>query len=476
MKPLAVVILAAGQGTRMKSDLAKVLHPLLGRPMLAYPLGAARALKPQRTVVVIGVQGDQVRRSFQGDRTLRFAVQKKQKGTAHAVMAAMPSLRGFRGDVLVLYGDTPLITAASLKLLVGAHRRTKAAVSLLTARVEEPFGYGRIIRDHSGRVERIIEEKDCSAREKKIKEINPGFYCYDLGFLKKALPGVGNRNRQKEYYLTDLLEIAVEGGSKVASVLADDPDEIIGVNSRADMAMVGGLLRERINRAHCLAGVTVEDPATTWIEGAVRIGKDTVIEPGARLSGSTVIGAGCVIEMNARIEDSVIGRGVRIKTGSVIEESEVKTGAQVGPMAHLRPGSVIGKDARIGNYVETKKARVGDGSKISHLTYVGDAEVGKNVNIGCGFITCNYDGEKKHLTVIEDDVFVGSDTQTVAPVRIGRGAYIGSGSTITEDVPPGSLALTRPDLVVKKGWAAKKRSVKKTGKKPAKKKVQRRKK
>jgi bifunctional UDP-N-acetylglucosamine pyrophosphorylase/glucosamine-1-phosphate N-acetyltransferase len=459
MKRLAVVILAAGQGTRMKSKRAKVLHPLMGRPMIAYPIGTAKSLKADRVVVVIGVQGDQVKQALARKR-VRFAVQKEQKGTAHAVRAAMPALKGFSGDVVVIYGDGPLLRPETLKKLVALHRRKKADMTLLTVELENPAGYGRIIRNNKGNVTGIVEQKDCTPGQRAIKESNPGIYCYRSDFLKKALPKVKNNNRQKEYYLTDLVQIAVEGGKRVASTKVSDATELIGINSRWEMANAEALLRERINKAHCLAGVTIEDPENTWIEPGVKIGKDAVIERGARICGDTVIGPGCAIEMNVRIEDSVIKKGARIRQGSVIEESEVKEGAQVGPMAHLRPGSVIGKNARIGNFVETKKAIIGDETKASHLTYIGDAQIGKDVNIGCGFITCNYDGEKKWKTIIEDHVFVGSDSQTVAPVRIKKGAYIGSGSTIARDIPAGALAMTRAPLAIKKEWVAKKKAVK----------------
>jgi len=373
------------------------------------------------------------------------------------VMAAMPQLARFSGDVVVVYGDCPLLSARTIKDLVSAHRRQKADLTLLTVDLDDPTGYGRIIRDHKGDILAIVEQKDCNSKERGIREANPGIYCYGSNFLKNQIKKLKNRNAQKEYYLTDLVGLAVSGGFRVASIKASDPEELMGINTRYELARAARSMQRRINREHCEAGITIEDPENTRIEPGVKIGKDARIETGARLCGSTVIGPKCVIEMNVRIEDSVIKKNVRVKQGSVIEESEVGEGTQVGPMAHLRPGSVVGKDVRIGNFVETKKAKIGDGTKISHLTYVGDAEVGRNVNIGCGFITCNYDGENKWLTVIEDDVFVGSDTQTVAPVKIGKGAYIGSGSTITKDVPAGSLALTRASLTVKKAWAKNKK-------------------
>jgi len=455
MKRLAVVVLAAGQGKRMKSGLAKVLHPLLGSPLVDYPLKVAESLKPEKIVVVVGVQGDQVKDAL-SRRGVEFALQKEQKGTGHAVQAALPKLKGFKGDVFVLYGDSPLYRSATAKELVKVHRRKKAAVTLLTAVTDDPTGYGRIIRDGAGNVMSIVEEKDCTEEQRKIKEVNPGLYCYDIDFLRKGLPKLKNNNKQGEYYLTDLAGMAALDHKLVASSTVDDGREVHGVNSLAELARAGAILRQRISGEHALAGVTIEDPENTFIEPGVTIGKETVIEPGVRLAGETKIGPSAVIEMNCRIEDSDIAAGARIKAGSVIEESKVGKNAQVGPMAHLRPGSDIGEDCRIGNFVETKKAKIGKGSKASHLSYIGDAEIGKGVNIGCGFITCNYDGVNKFKTVIEDDVFVGSDSQTVAPVKIGKGAYIGSGSTITEDVPPGSLALTRAPLTIKEGWAKEK--------------------
>jgi bifunctional UDP-N-acetylglucosamine pyrophosphorylase / glucosamine-1-phosphate N-acetyltransferase len=465
MKKLAIVILAAGQGTRMKSEKAKVLHSMLGRAMIHYPLAVAEALKPERVVVVVGVQAEAVKAELAG-RKVRFAPQKEQLGTGHAVMAAMPALKGFAGDVMVLYGDSPLLTAETLKALAARHRGTRAAMSLITVNFANPFGYGRIIRDQRGAVREIVEEKDCTPEQRLITESNPGIYIYDLGFLRKALPKIKNRNQQKEYYLTDLLGIAVGAGARVESAQAADPREVLGFNCRWELASAAAIMQERINRAHCEAGVTIESPMTVIIEPDVKIGKDTVIEPGARITGRSVIGAGCVIESCARISDSTIGPGARIKAGSVIEDSFVQFGADIGPMAHLRPGSDIGAHAHLGNFVETKKAKIGAGTKISHLTYVGDAVIGQDVNLGCGFITCNYDGVHKHQTVIEDNVFVGSDTQAVAPLKIGRGAYIGSGSTLTRDIPPGALALTRAPLVIKEGWATKRAASDKKKKSP----------
>jgi bifunctional UDP-N-acetylglucosamine pyrophosphorylase/glucosamine-1-phosphate N-acetyltransferase len=481
MRRLAVVVLAAGQGTRMKSDRAKVLHPILGRPMIWYPLATALALGAERTVVVTGAQAEQVRSALTG-MGVSFAVQKEQRGTAHAVMAAMPALKGFDGDVLVLYGDGPLWRPETARDLIAIHRRRKADISLVTINLDNPYGYGRILRDGRGRVYGIVEEKDLTPEQKRLPESNPGMYAYRSDFLRLALPRVKTGNAQAEYYLTDLVEIAVAAGKKVESHTIADQAEIVGVNSRAELARASELLRERINRRHGDAGVTIESPADTIIEPEVEIGRDTTIETGARLMGVTVVEEGCTIEAGARIKDSLIGAGstieagcrldrafiragVRIKQNCVLEDCEVAEGVEFGPMSRLRPGSKIGRDVKVGNFVEFKKARIGAGTKVAHLSYIGDADIGANVNVGCGFITCNYDGERKWRTVVEDDVFIGSDSQTVAPVKIGRGAYIGSGSTIAREIPPGALALTRAPLTIKEGWADKKRASKKESKK-----------
>ncbi len=462
MKNLAVVILAAGEGTRMKSGKAKVLHEVLGRPMVSYPLEVARALRPEKTVVVVGVQANEVKAALR-DYEVDFALQKQQKGTGHALMSAMPALQGLDGDVLVFYGDGPCLTADTLKGLIKLHRKRKADMSLLTVELADPSGYGRILRDGSGRVQGIVEHKDCTSSQRSIKEANPGLYCYGAGFLRDNLKRLKNDNRQKEYYLTDLVEMAVKSGLKVASGKVEDPADVLGINSRWELSGVEGVLRERINKGHCLSGVTIQAPETVHIEPGVKIEKDAVIEPGARLCGKTRIGQGAYIEMNTRLTDTEVEANARIKTGSVLEECTIKAGAQIGPMAHIRPGTVVGKDARLGNFVETKKAVIGEGAKISHLSYVGDADIGKRVNLGCGFITCNYDGTDKWKTVVEDDAFVGSDSQTVAPVTIGKGAYIGSGSTITGDVPPGSLSMTRAPQVIKEDWARRKSAGKNQG-------------
>ncbi len=461
MKSLAAVILAAGESKRMRSRTVKVLHQLLGRSLIDYPVELARSAGADPVVVVLGIQAEEVKKHLR-EEPVRFAVQKKQLGTGHAVLSARSALKGFNGDVLILYGDVPLLKKDTIRKLIRSHRRKKARLSLLVTHMPDPKGYGRIIRDHSGHLVHIIEEADCAREQRGIKEVNPGIYCADCGWLFQALPRIKSDNRKVEFYLTDLPALSVKSGSEVNTVAVQDFRETLGINTRAHLHRAQVFLGERINARHLESGVTMEDPAHTYIETGVRIGPDTYLEPGVRLTGRTRIGSDCWIQAQARISHSIIEKGVEIRAGSVIEESLVRTGATVGPMAHLRPGSVVGRGAHIGNYVELKKAVVGDGTKAAHLTYLGDARIGRNVNIGCGTITCNYDGEKKWKTVIGDDVFVGSDTQLIAPVRVGRGAYLGSGSTISKDVPPHSLALTRAPQVHKPGWVKRR---KKGGKK-----------
>ena len=451
----ATIVLAGGKSKRMKTQTSKVLHFLLGKPIIFYPLEIAKSLKSEKIIVVIGKDGDELKKVLSEEK-VEFALQPTPRGTADAVKCALNCLENAQGSVLILYGDAPLFELSTIKRLVKTHLRQNADISLLTAKMPEPKGYGRILRGQKGEVIGIVEEKDASEKERLINEVNAGVYCVKIDFLKTALKKIQPENRQKEYYLTDLISIAYNEGKTIATSSANNWKEILGINTRRELAQATAILRERINQRWMEQGVSIEDPNNVLIEPEVKIGKDTVIEAGARILGKSKIGKNCWIQSGARIVDSVIEDGVEIRQGSVIEESRVKSGAVIGPMAHLRPGSVVGKKARIGNFVELKKAVIGDGTKASHLTYLGDAKIGKNVNIGCGTITCNYDGEKKHQTIIEDEVFVGSDTQLIAPVKVGKGAYIGSGSTITDDVPAHSLAIARARQVVKPGWRKKK--------------------
>lgn len=453
----AALILAAGKGTRMKSGLVKVLHELVGRPMLGWPLAAAREAGAVQIVVVAGHQADQVQEYFSADSGVRIALQEEQLGTGHAVSCSLSQLDGLTGSVLILCGDTPLLSGATLQRLAAEHETSGAAVTVLTARLDRPFGYGRIVRDSEGRVRRIVEQKDASPEEQAIDEVNSGIYCMALDFLRAHIGRLGSENAQNEYYLTDLVGIAVAEHAGCAAVIADDADEIMGVNDRLQLAHAARILRQRINLQLMLSGVTLVDPDQTYVDAGVQVGNDTIIWPGCVLRGKTTIGTSCEIESNVQVTDCSIGDRVHLKAGSVLAESQVSEDVAIGPMAHLRPGTVLQAQVKIGNFVETKKVVMGVGSKASHLTYLGDAEIGSEVNIGCGTITCNYDGKRKHKTVIGDGVFVGSDVQLVAPVTVGANALIAAGTTVTQDVPPDSLAIARTPQVNKNGWCLKKR-------------------
>ena len=458
MKSVATVVLAAGKGTRMKSGLIKVLHPVAGLPMIAWPVAAAREAGSDPIVLVIGHQASAVQGLFRGATDIRCAMQEEQLGTGHAVACTADALAGFRGTVLILCGDTPLLRPETVKNMLAYHRDNKAAITVLTALMDDPFGYGRVVRDESGGVTRIVEQQDATPEEREIREINSGIYCMDSDFLFGNIKGISNDNAQGEYYVTDLLAIAVRKGLTCLALPTADADEIMGVNDRVQLAEAARILRGRINRDHMLNGVTLIDPDQTYIDHGVTIGADTTIHPGCRIDGGSIIGSGCEIDGAVSITDCRIGDDCHIKAASVLESSELGEDVTIGPMAHLRPGSVLGNKVKIGNFVETKKIVMGEGSKASHLTYLGDAEIGRNVNIGCGTITCNYDGVKKHRTVIGDEVFVGSDVQLVAPVTIGRNSLIAAGTTVTIDVPPDSLALSRIPQVNKEGWRLRKKT------------------
>jgi bifunctional UDP-N-acetylglucosamine pyrophosphorylase/glucosamine-1-phosphate N-acetyltransferase len=454
-KKLAAVILAAGQGTRMKSELPKVLHPVMGRPMLSHVVQAAKALDAAPVVAVIGHGAERVRSALQAENLL-FAVQTEQLGTGHALQCAEEALQGFSGDLLLLCGDVPLLRDNTLRELVEHHRQHDAAVTILTAHMANPTGYGRIIRGSNG-VERIVEEKDASDKERQVKEINTGIYLFRAPEVFAFLSQIDNSNAQGEYYLTDVVAAACLQGERVEAILIERAEEAMGINDRVQLAEAGRIMRLRINEAHQRAGVTLLDPEATYIDPDVVIGTDTVIYPGVHLRGKTTVGSGCEIEPGVVVTDCTVGDRVHLKPASVLSESKIGDLCAVGPMAHLRPGTVLTGNNKIGNFVETKKAVIGEKSQASHLSYIGDASLGRNVNIGCGTITCNYDGVNKHQTTIEDDVFVGSDTQFVAPVTIGRGSLIGAGSTITKDVPADALAITRAEQKNIAGWAERNR-------------------
>lgn len=457
MSKLAAIILAAGKGTRMKSSVPKVLHPVSGLPMLAYPVNVLKGLKAEKVVVVVGHGAEAVRTAFDASG-VSFVLQKDQLGTGHAVMCALKGLRGFNGDVLILSGDVPLITAETVKGLLKLHRAgagKKPALSLVTMLLDSPKGYGRIVRDEYGSVDRIVEEKDCSAPQREINEVNAGVYLAEADFLRKNVKKLGNSNAQGEYYLPDLVELASAAGRKVKALTHLNSNEVMGINNRVELAKANRLMRLRKAEELMYAGVTIIDPETAYIDSFVKIGQDTTIYPCVHLTGETVIGSGCVVEEGSRISGSVIGDSTTIKSHSVIEDSVLGRDVVVGPFARLRPGNSISDQVRIGNFVEVKKTTFGKGSKAGHLSYLGDSVIGAGVNIGAGTITCNYDGYSKHTTVIQDGVFVGSDTQLVAPVTVGKGAYIGSGTTVTRDVPAGSLVITRAGEKVVAGWALK---------------------
>jgi bifunctional UDP-N-acetylglucosamine pyrophosphorylase/glucosamine-1-phosphate N-acetyltransferase len=452
LEDIVTVILAAGKGTRMKSDLVKVLHPLLGLPMLSYPIDLSlNGIRSEKTIVVVGYQADQIKERFK-DPQIQFVLQKEQLGTGHAVLQTIPFLQTFHGTVLILCGDVPLVRAKTLHSFIETFQENEAILSILTAVVKDPFGYGRIIRNVKGWLEKIVEEKDASEEEKSIREINTGIYCVKASFLVEGLREIGKDNAQGEYYLTDLVEIARKRGSRCSAHMVADPVEVMGINTRVDLAVANEVLKQEKTRALMLSGVTVVDPKTTYVEKMVEVGRETILYPNCYLHGMTKIGERCIIESNSKISDSIIGNEVTIRSNSVITESKIEEGASIGPFAHLRPLSEVKTRAKIGNFVEVKKSVIGKGSKANHLAYIGDSLVGEEVNIGAGTITCNYDGFEKHQTIIDDHVFVGSNVELVAPVKLGKNASIGAGTTITEDVPEGALAISRVKQKNIKDW------------------------
>ncbi|KAE9636198.1 MAG: bifunctional UDP-N-acetylglucosamine pyrophosphorylase / glucosamine-phosphate N-acetyltransferase [Epulopiscium sp.] len=447
-KGLSTVILAAGEGTRMNSKKSKVLHKMLGKSLIEHVMDAAKYAGSQKICLVIGHKGEEVREAI-GD-SVEYAVQKERLGTGHAVMQA-DSFIEEEGDILVLYGDTPLITGETLKNMIETHRKEKNGVTILSAIVEDPTGYGRIIRDEAGNFIKIVEHKDASEEELKVREINGGMYCFQARLLKEALKELTNHNVQGEYYLTDTLHIILSKGYRVNAMIVKDSTEILGVNSRAQLSEVTQILKRRINKKFMDEGVTIIDPESTYIEPDVSIGIDTIIYPGSIIQGKTVIGEDCVIGPNARIDNAKIGNDVSIES-SVILESEIGSNTTVGPFAYIRPNSKIGSHIKIGDFVEVKNSTIGNNTKVSHLTYIGDADVGENVNFGCGTVVVNYDGHKKHRTVIEDEAFIGCNTNLVSPVTIHKEAFIAAGSTITENVPARALGIARARQVNKENW------------------------
>jgi bifunctional UDP-N-acetylglucosamine pyrophosphorylase/glucosamine-1-phosphate N-acetyltransferase len=449
-RALAAVVLAAGQGKRMKSPRAKVLHAVAGTPLVAHVLAAIEPLGVAPVVVVVGHDADAVRAAV-GEA--KIAVQQQQLGTGHAVLQAKKALAGFDGDVVVLCGDVPLLRTETVQELVRLHRRVGAKATVLSAMVEDPSGYGRIVRGEGDGELRIVEDADASDDELEIHEINTGTYCFDARFLFQKLAKLGRDNAQGEYYLTDLVEAASESKS-AACVTLEDGDEGHGVNTRADLARIENLMQERLITRAMEAGVTFLDPASAALSTRTKIGQDTVIGPNVRLEGAVTIGSRCTLEGSVHLRDTVVEDGALLRWGVVADGARIGRGAKVGPFAHLRPEATLGEEVHIGNFVEVKKATIGARSKANHLAYIGDASVGVDANIGAGTITCNYDGVDKHRTIIGDRVQIGSDTQLVAPVKVGADAYIAAGSTISKDVESGALAFNEKPQRVRSGWVA----------------------
>jgi bifunctional UDP-N-acetylglucosamine pyrophosphorylase/glucosamine-1-phosphate N-acetyltransferase len=455
---LETIILAAGQGTRMKSKTIKILHRAAGRPIIDYVLDLAAALSSRPPIVIVGHQREAVKQQC-GERA-RYAVQDEQLGTGHAVLQAAAELERESLDgrrVLILSGDVPLTRAETLARMLDEHERAGNALTLLSMRPADPAMYGRVMRDTEGAVERIVEFKDATPEQRKIDEVNAGIYIFDAALLFEPLRSLSTNNAQGEYYLTDLIAVLRGQGRRVGAVVVDDPAEALGVNSRAELGTVEAEIQRRHVEKLMKEGVTFRNPSTVVIDSTVSIGNDSVVYPFVTLEGTTTIGTGCVIEPGVHLLNVTVGNDVHLKTGTVAEQSEIHDEATVGPYAHLRPGTILGRHVKVGNFVETKKAVFGEGAKASHLSYIGDADIGAGVNIGAGTITCNYDGVNKHQTVLEDGVFIGSDTQLVAPVTVGKGAYVGAGSTITRNVPAGALALSRTPQKIVEGWADRKR-------------------
>ena len=453
--------MAAGKGTRLKSRLPKVLHEIAGKPLLAHVIAtASKVVPPENIFAIIGHEAGRVRSAVE-TTGINFIVQAEQRGTGHAIMVAHRSLQGFE-HVLVLSGDVPLITPETIAQVRDFHISNKAAMTVLTARPADPTGYGRVVRklvdgNPTHEVDRIVEQKSLRGDEGKLQEINSGIYAFAVAPLYAHIDRLTTNNEHREFYLTDMAEILGKAGQRVIATPASDAKEVLGVNTRMELAQLDAQLRDKKARELMEAGITIFRPETCDIDADVEIGPDTVIEPFVQIIGKTKIGADCRIRSYSVITNCTIEDRVLLLPGCILEDSVVRKGARLGPYSHLRPGSDIGEDAHVGNFVETKKLRLGKGSKANHLTYLGDADIGEGVNVGAGTITCNYDGVNKHKTTIDDGAFIGSDATLVAPVRVGRGAYVGAASCITADVPADSLAIGRGRQIVKEGWAKQRR-------------------
>lgn len=446
------VILAAGQGTRMKSKLYKVLHPILGRPMIQYVIEALKPAKLEQLVTIVGHGAEKVIQEV-GTQS-EFVIQKEQLGTAHAVMQAESILKDIKGTTIVVCGDTPLITSETYEALFEYHETTGSKATVLTTELDHPFGYGRVIRNESGDVSRIVEQKDANEQELAVNEINTGTYCFDNKALFEALKNVDNNNAQGEYYLPDVIEILKKENEKISAYLMDDSEESIGINDRVALSEANKIMQDRINKTHLKNGVTITDIRNTYIGPNVVIEPDVVIYPGSMIKGNTVIKSDAIIGPNSEIDNSLIENASVIRQ-SVVVDSKIGSRVQVGPFANIRPESLIGDDVKVGNFVELKKTSLGNDTKVSHLTYLGDADVAENVNVGCGTVTVNYDGVNKYKTVIEADSFIGCNSNLVAPVTVKKGAYVAAGSTITTDVPEDSLAIARSRQENKENYVSK---------------------
>jgi bifunctional UDP-N-acetylglucosamine pyrophosphorylase/glucosamine-1-phosphate N-acetyltransferase len=448
MDNLRILILAAGKSTRMKSKIAKVLHRAGGRTLIAHVLGAARSLSPN-IFLVVGHSADQVKAAIS---EVTFVDQKEQLGTGHAVLAANEQFSGYSGDVLIMPGDAPLVSADTLATFSRFHRDSGFVATVLTAETENPHGYGRIVRRNNDEVASIVEHRDATPDILNIREINSGIYIFNSPALFQALSKIRSDNAQREYYLTDVVGILVGQKEKVGAFKISSMSEVLGINTRQELAAVDRVLRQRKCESLMADGVTIIDPDTAYIDADVTIGADSVIYPSVQIYGKTTIGEDTTVHSFSRISDSKIGARSTVLDGSIIVDSSVGDDVSIGPYAHLRMGTTIANTAKVGNFVEIKKSALGAGTKSMHLAYLGDATIGKNVNIGAGVITCNYDGVNKHPTVVEDGAFVGTDSQLIAPVRVGKDAYVAAGSSITEDVPPETLAIARGRQVNKEGW------------------------
>lgn len=452
MTNIYAIVLAAGQGTRMKSELYKVLHPVCGKPMVGHVIDNIQNLGAHRIVTIVGHGAEKVEETL--GSASEYALQTEQLGTAHAVQQAEALLGDVEGTTIVVCGDTPLIRSTTMEKLIEHHQQIDAKATILTAFADDPTGYGRIIRGEQGEVLRNVEHKDATADEQAVEEINTGTYCFDNQALFKALKKVRNDNVQGEYYLPDVLGILREEGMLISAYATDDFSETLGVNDRVVLSEAERVMRLRLAEEHMRNGVTIINPENTYISADAEIGQDTVLQPGTIIEGKTIIGSGCVIGPNSQISNSVIGDRTTIHS-SVVLESKVGTETSIGPFAHIRPESDLGNEVRIGNFVEVKKSTFGEGSKAAHLSYIGDATVGSKVNFGCGTIVVNYDGKKKHVTTVEDEAFIGCNSNLVAPVNIGKGAYVAAGSTVTKDVPADALAIGRARQENKEGYVSK---------------------